>query len=114
MGKSPLSLWRDGGTAEPRGLRPLEGTWRDLFAQVYGGLARVGISPPVVDSCEIWEVAAMLGCNEPAGESDGVSDWNAARAFALEHGLPEPEWPDEPVVNPTDVPFLAEGLILPP
>ena len=50
---------------------------------------------------EIWELAAALGANRPddgdlLADESGMS-WNQRRAWALEHGLPEPQFEDEPM-----------------
>lgn len=59
----------------------------------------------------------MLGANDEPNIEDGdpgESDWNLRRAEAFARGEPEPQWADAPPLNPSDVPFLREGLIAPP
>lgn len=78
MGKSPLPLWTYRAATDPvdplavlgvASARPLEGDWRNGFAQVAEALAGKGIVAGSYDDSEIWEVAAMLGSNRPTDDA---------------------------------------------
>lgn len=60
------------------------------------------MSPTVVDTLELWELAAALGANraeevDPDRTDDTGYTWNQRRAIALETGAPEPSWDDVPM-----------------
>jgi hypothetical protein len=68
------------------------------LADIYGGMARMGIDARRADGMELFEIGCAFGLNRPDEETEAVApveEWDPikARVEARAKGLPEPTAP---------------------
>ncbi len=117
MANGPFSPWRSGDelTTEDRlriENRPpskLDDIGWNADAELYRVLLKVGITPPIADEMELWQLGAVLGAHEDRAEGIDPELWErerdslAGRVAAI-RGEPEEE------TNITDMVMSQMGI----
>ena len=67
----------------------------DEFADLYAGLARMGIASRAADEMELFEIAAAFGLHRPEVSTPPEPEWDPvkARVEAAKAGRPAPTGP---------------------
>jgi hypothetical protein len=83
----PFSPWRQGDELtledrlriENRPPSKLDGIGWNADAELYRVLLRIGITPPIADEMELWQLGAVLGAHEDRIEGVDLDLWERER-----------------------------------
>ena len=120
MAHRPFSPWRQGDeltledrlVIESRPPSKLDAIGWNADAELYRVLLRVGITPPIADEMELWQLGAVLGAHEDRAEGIDSEMWERERDSLPDRAAAIHQAKDEEETDITNMVMSQMGIAL--